>query len=157
MSLTNAQKSLLKQAQRAAFIGDDDYRATISAVTRLEDCTSSTDPRLMEQDLDTLLKWFEDFFWGEVDGGRLPAPRPKGHVFSVRGYWKRKNPKDGPNSRDRHAEGNLQSRCQWLESQLHKLGCDAHYLGKIYANTGGGWPYIKALERTLKSKQRAES
>lgn len=54
MSLSAAQKALLKRLQRQARLPDADYRALFPAVTGWRDCDSSTDARLTQRHMDAL-------------------------------------------------------------------------------------------------------
>lgn len=150
--LTNPQKALLKRAQRQAGVADEDYRETLAHVSGFTDLTSSTDPRLTDDHFDRLLAFFETIYRRGVDAGTLPLPR-RGDVLAVRGYWAAKN-KRGQTSRDRYADTALQARIRAAETALKYAGKGPAYCDAIRRKTGDGWPYLGALQRTLKAMRK---
>jgi len=158
MSLSRAQQILLKRAQKEAGISNFDYRGSIATVSSMEDCTSSTDPRLTDRHCDLLLGFFEAVYWQAVDAGTLQPSCKPAAVFRKRGYWASKNPR-GNTSRDRYAEGNLSSKINQVEQALAEFGCRPGYFMAIQNNlrTNGGFSpaaYLGAIKRTLASKKR---
>jgi hypothetical protein len=154
VSLTNPQKALLKQAQRQALIGDEEYRDALEIVTHLPGCRSSTDSRMMDGHLDALMAFFEAVYWRSVDAGTAAAPVSVKQPFRQRGYWASKNRK-GDTSRDRFAGADLEHRIKGLQADLALLGYGLGYCAAILRASGPGWPYAAALKRTLAAKQRA--
>jgi hypothetical protein len=156
--LTRGQQILLKRAQQQAALDDVDYRSAIATVSGHEDCRSSTDPRLTDENADNLLSYFEAIHWRKVDSSELqPSCKPLA-VFRKRGYWAAKNRK-GDNSRDRHATVQAGYQCQALEDELAKFGCGFGYFQAIQ-NRIVPFSVVKyraALERTLRAKQRKAS
>lgn len=156
--LTSAQKGHLKRAQAEAGITDFDYRGSIATVSGMEDCTSSTDPRLTDRHFDQLMAFFEAVHWQAVDAGTLqPSCKPNA-VFRKRGYWADKNPR-GNTSRDRYAEGDLSQEIATVEAGLAEFGCGLAYFRAIQNNlrrNGGFSPaaYLGAIKRTLESRRR---
>ena len=156
--LTNDQKSLLKRAQRQAGITDAEYRETLQRVAGV---LSSTDPRLGDSHLDTLLGLFEAIHWRAVDAGTLPKPDPANVwlPFRSRGYWARKN-RPGDTSRDRHVARQLADEIGQMEDQLTEKGFGGEYLAGIWNRVIGCQrvtptrlgQYRRALERTLHAK-----
>ena len=147
--LTRRQQILLKRAQADAGLADEDYRDALEKVTGLAGCRSSKDDRLSDGHLDNLLSFFEAIYW-QQEG------RKESKVFSMRGYWASRN-RRGDTSRDRFTQGQIQSEIADLEEQLAKLGFGKAYVGSIRwrIQPPTPWAYKAALERTLKSKQRA--
>lgn len=158
MSLSRAQQILLKRAQAEAGISDFDYRSSIATVSGMEDCTSSTDPRLADRHCDNLLSFFEAIHWRAVDAGTLqPSCNPKA-VFRQRGYWGGKN-QHGNTSRDRYAGGDLAVEINEIEQQLSKLGCGLRYIQAIQnrLQASGSFTqasYLGSIKRTLASKTK---
>lgn len=141
--LTNPQKALLKRAQRAAGLPDDEYREAIATVTGMDDCRSSTDPRLTDAHLDRLMAYLEAIQNRReaAMGGGTAAPAT---------YWQGKNPK-GCTSRDRHGSAALEGAIRRLEAAMQARGKGPAYLASIQAKTGRTWAYVGALNRTLKT------
>lgn len=154
MSLSNAQKALLKTAQRDAAIADDEYREAIATVTGMPDCRSSTDPRLTDEHCDKLLKWFEAIFWSV--GDEVTSRHHPSRVFRTRNFWRDRNPRAGQSSRDRYTESELQTERQHLEDALLALGYGFKYFAAIQSRIDpfSIRAYIAALRRTLASKQK---
>jgi hypothetical protein len=153
VSLSNAQKSLLKRAQREAGIDDGEYRDAIETISRQPGCRSSTDARLTDENVDRLMEWFEAIFWHGVDAGALKvSPNPKA-AFRARGYWAGKN-RAGATSRDRFADARLAGEIAALERRMAALGFGSGYCAGIRRRSGPGWAYHAALARTLASKER---
>jgi len=146
--LTNDQKALLKRGQAQAGIEDAEYRDILDQLTG---CRSSTDARLGDSHLDTLLAYFEAIYWREFDDGRLAAPG-RNAVFRRRGYWAGKNAL-GNTSRDRFNERELTEAIALAERDLGRLGYGSRYLAGIQRRTGSGRMYLAALQRTIRSKQ----
>lgn len=148
--LTREQQILLKRAQQAAKIEDDEYRQTIEQFTKLPGCRSSTDKRLTNEHLDLLMAYFEAIYWKGVDGGRIaPLASPKA-VFFRRGYWASKNTRL-ETSRDRFTRGSLVDQIAQAESNLGQFGFGADYFAAIKVRTKEGQPYLQALRRTYQS------
>ena len=156
MSLSAGQKGFLKRAQAEAGITDFDYRSSIATVSGMEDCTSSTDPRLMDRHFDLLMGFFEAIHWRAVDAGTLQPSCKKNAVFRKRGYWAAKNPA-GNTSRDRYTEGDLSREIAAVESVLAKHGYGLPYFSAIQNKMrarGSFTPaaYLGAIKRTLASR-----
>ncbi len=122
-------------------------------------CNSSTDPRLGDHSLDTLLALFEAIHWRKVDAGQLQPSCKATAVFRQRGFWKARNNR-AENSRDRYVERSLTEQIEELEKEFAALGCGPHYCETIRqrATSGRGGTqalhsYLHAMKRTLKSKQ----
>ena len=153
--LTRSQIILLQQARRASGLPEDEYRMVIASVAGMSDCRSSKDPRLGDDHFDRLMKLFEFHFWALVDAGQAPSPAlASRHVFRNRAYWAAKNPREGVNSRDRFSDHHLGTQIANLENRLHVLGKHPEYIAAIEHNTGGGFPYLCALKRTINSLTR---
>lgn len=148
--LTNPQKQLLKRAQRAAGIGDAEYRASLSKVTGLPHCSSSTDKRLADPHLDTLMAYFEAIYWRAVDAGYVTIEYGRSRVFLMRGYWADKNQR-GNTSRDRFTRSDLAEKIEEMEAKLKGWGASEIYLQGIEEKTGVGHPYLAALTRTVQA------
>ena len=152
--LTNAQKALLKRAQRQAGIEDAEYRDLLD---QLCGCRTSTDRRLGDANLDQLLAYFEAVYWRAVDAGTRTPPG-RGDVFQRRGYWAGKNLL-GNNSRDRFTARYLAADIARIESDLARLGYGAAYCAAIRGKVcrGANDPFSQAryrgaLLRTLHAK-----
>lgn len=152
--ISRAQQILLKRAQKQAGVDDADYRTTIADCTGLDDCRSSTDPRLTDRHLDVLMSYFEAIHWRAVDSGLLPAPTDPGQPFRARGYWAGKNTSRST-SRDRYVERDLAGQVAEAEAALHKLGYGLQYCAAIRNNiVPFSLPkYLGALSRTIHAKQ----
>jgi hypothetical protein len=155
--LSRPQQILLKRAQRAAGLSDDDYRDALQTVAG---CRSSTSPAFMDQHLDTVLSFFEAIHWRAVDAGKLQASCSATAVFRRRGYWASQNTRQ-ETSRDRFNGVNLNAEIAELESKLAALGFAASYCGGIRKNVTKARDdahalhlYRAALTRTLKAKAR---
>lgn len=143
--LTNDQKALLKRAQRQAGLTDAEYR---EALNLLAGVRSSTDPKLGNTCLDSLLAYFEAIYWRKVD--LREAPLPGGNdVFRRRGYWAGRN-RQGNTSRNRFAERQFQEEINGLEHRLQECGKGAAYFAGIRRRTGARRSaYAAALRRTV--------
>ena len=152
--LSNAQKGLLKRAQAEAGLDDADYRLALATVSGFADCHSSTDPRLADAHLDSLLSYFEAIHWQSVYAGLLSPSKGRNPVFRARGFWATRN-RRGNTSRDRYTETDLTVHIRAAEADLAALGFNAGYCHAIRRNipSGDDWKYLAALNRTLKSKQ----
>ncbi len=155
--LSNAQKSLLKQAQRQAGIDDAEYRDTLQLLTG---CQSSTDPDFSNSDLDKVLAYFEAVYRRQVDTGRLPAPSGHKAVLSKEGFWAARN-RRGNTSRDRHGYAGLTAELEALEHDLGELGYGPGYCAAIKQKVTHGRADRQALQhdraalvRTLNSKRK---
>jgi hypothetical protein len=155
--LSNAQKGLLKRAQKEAALPDEEYREALELIAGLH---SSTDSRLGDRHLDKLLAYFEAIFWRKVDSGELQPPCKANAVFQKRAFWAEKN-KAGETSRDRYVLDGLQLRIAQIEHALADLGYGAKYCEAIREKVTTGRDdvralhhYRAALENTLKSKQK---
>lgn len=155
--LTNEQKSLLKRAQRQADLPDADYREALQVIAGV---SSSTDPRMGDEHLDKLMKYFEAIYWRKVETGDLTHKPGKWEPFLKRDYWKLKNTPQ-QSSRDRFTGRNLAQQIADLETAMADLGFNAYYCAKIKANVtsrgstaDASWKYKAALERTLASKRK---
>lgn len=143
--LTNAQKMILKRAQRQAALTDAEYREALNLIAGV---STSTDPKLGNVGLDSLMAYFEAIYWRKVDLRELPAPGPDA-VFRRRGYWAGRN-LQGNTSRDRFAQRQFQDQINELEQTLHDHGKTDAYLAGIRRRTGGRRvAYAAALRRTL--------
>lgn len=152
---TNAQKSLIKRAQRAAGLPDSEYRDTLQVVTG---CRTSTDEKLTDRDFDRCLAYMEAIFWRGVDAGRLQHAGSAAAIFSRRGYWASKNT-SALTSRDRYTGRNQAREIAALESALNDFGFGQAYCAAIRKNVCHGRTddhaqhlYRAALQRTLKAK-----
>lgn len=157
--ITNNQKALIKRAQRQAGLDDSEYREALLLVTG---CTSSTDPRLGDRSVDTVLDYFEAIYWRKVDLGELQHLCNGNAVFRERHYWATKNTRQ-ETSRDRYTQTRLTTAISSLEQALAERGYGEHYVAAIREKTmhGAGdvrslHAYQAALERTLKAKRRKE-
>lgn len=172
--LSNKQKALVKQAQRDAGLSEAEYREIWATVTgragtplpadrRAAECApypiaSSRDPRLTDEHFDNFMKFVEAIFW------RNSAHLRGSKVFSVRGYWARKNTK-AENSRDRFTGHALKREIADLEWQLARMGLDENYTDAIRVKVIGRNSnefctgrelslYAAALRRTVAAKQK---
>lgn len=154
--LTRAQQILLKRAQQEARIDDADYRAAIAMVSGIADARSSTDQRLTDAHMDSLLAYFEAIHWSGVDGGVIVPKEKPDRVFRARGFWASRN-RRGNTSRDRFNELNLGEQIASAEFDLQAMGYDESYTSAIREKIVpfAPWKYLGALQRTLKSKQAA--
>lgn len=155
--LSNAQKSLLKRAQREAGLGDGEYRDALEVVAG---CRSSTSPTLTDRHLDKLLAYLEAIHWRAVDAGTLQPSCSAAAVFRQRGYWAAKNTRQ-ETSRDRFTGFNLVAAIADLERELMNLGFGESYCAGIRKNATNGRTdahalhlYRTALQRTLNAKAR---
>ncbi len=151
--LTNKQKSLVKHAQRDARLSDSEYREVWQTVAGV---TSSTDPRLGDEHMDTFMSYVEAIYWRKRD--ELIASS----IFRLRGYWAHKNTK-AENSRDRYVSSTVTQEIAELERQLAELGYNASYCATIRSKVTreeGAYSaytltlYRAALMRTLAAKKR---
>src|ERR1051326_9204948 len=125
--LTNAQKALLKQAQRQAGLEDEEYREVLETVSG---CRSSTDPRLGDRHLDKCLAYIEAIFWRRVDQGKLErSPNPRA-PFRQRGHWASKNTSK-ESSRDRYMQNDASELIARLEAEMAEYGCGPEYCAAI--------------------------
>jgi hypothetical protein len=153
--LSNAQKSLLKRAQRQAGLSDAEYR---DALELIAGCRSSTSPALTDRHLDKLLAYFEAIYFRGLDAGKLQASCSGNAAFRQRGYWAAKNT-NHETSRDRFNESNLGRSVADLERELNALGFGPGYCASIRRKATSGRDdahalhlYRTALERTLTAK-----
>jgi hypothetical protein len=146
--LTNAQKALLKSAQRACGMADEEYRETLE---RYSGARSSTDGRVTDEHLDLLLKLMEGIYWLRVDSGTLQRGCKGNAIFRKRGYWASKNPANNT-SRDRWAQEHWRGQLDELEAELRAEGYGENYFRAIRAKTGTEGAYRAALKRTLRAK-----
>ncbi len=158
--LSRAQQILLKRAQREAGLSDDDYRDALEMVAG---CRTSKDSRLTDQNLDTLLAYFEAIHWRAIDAGTLQPSGRADAVFRQRGHWAAKNT-SAETSRDRFNGRNQGAEIAALEAELARLGFGAGYCAAIRNNVCKGRAdaralhlYRAALERSLKAKARQET
>lgn len=157
--LSNSQKALVKKAQRDARLSDAEYREVWQTVAGV---TSSKDPRLADEHMDTFMSYVEAIYWRKRDELLASA------VFRVRGYWAHKNTK-AENSRDRFVSGTVKQEIEDLERQLAELGCNANYCrvirGRVLAQREPGFEaraesahgltlYRAALTRALAAKRK---
>ncbi len=156
MSLTNPQKALIKQAQRQAKLGDEDYRDVLATVTG---CRSSTDPRLGDRGCDKILAYMEAIYWRKVDKAEMQHVCNDRAAFRQRGYWASKNTRL-ETSRDRYVQTDCSACIVKLEAEMAELGFNADYCRTIRQKVTKGASdanslhcYQAALERTIKSKQ----
>src|SRR5580693_112007 len=155
--LTNAQKALLKRAQKECSLSDDEYR---DALEMIAGCRSSTSPAMLDRHLDKLLAYFEAIHWRGVDAGTLQRSRSITAVFRQRGYWATKNTSQ-ETSRDRFTGSNLSGQITDLEGQLNTLGFGPGYCSAIRERVIGSRTddhalrlYLAALNRTVKAKSK---
>jgi hypothetical protein len=146
--LSNDQKKLLKMAQRDAGLDDNEYRDAIAMATQMEDCRSSTDPRLTDEHVDRLMKYFEAVYWNRPD-----VLHHQSKVFRARGYWAGKNQK-GNTSRDRHVAATMSADIQALEHRMSELGFNDRYCATIRRRAVTAVAYKAALERTIKATEK---
>ena len=151
--LTNAQKALIKRAQRECGLNDEEYRQIL-----FEDLGfgvhSSTDPSLGDRHFDKILAYFEAIYWRKLAAKQV-VREPK-TVFNMPGYWASKNtPKT--NSRERYAQRGVESEIHRLEAELRATGCHPAYLAAIRRNTRTDWAYRAALARTLASRLKTQN
>jgi len=158
--ISRAQQILIKRAQRAAALTDDEYRDALELVSG---CRSTKDSSLTDRQVDLALAYLEAIFWRAVDSGELPMPCSPDAVFRQRGYWAAKNP-SGRTSRDRFTGRNIEQEISEFESALAALGYSDAYCQAIRARAVEGRRdprsqliYRAALRRTLASKQKAVS
>lgn len=158
--LSRAQQILLKTAQRAAAVGDDEYRDTLQQFCGVR---SSTDPALGDDTLDVMMAYFEAIHWRGVDAGLLQPSCKATAPFRQRGYWSAKNPA-GNTSRDRFTGAQLSIEIQTAEDALHRLGFSLAYVAAIRKRVlqGRATPprlraYLHALEKTRAARQRQQS
>lgn len=157
--LSNAQKQLLKRAQREAGLSDEDYRDALELVAG---CRSSTSPDFTDRHLDKCLAYFEAIYWRGIDAGTLQPAGSRRAVFQQRGYWAAKNtPRE--TSRDRFNQSNLGQSIADLEGKLASLGFGSGYCAAIREKATHGRNdahalhlYRTALQRTLTAKTRRE-
>jgi len=152
---SNAQKGLLKRAQAAAGLADEEYRTALATVSGWADCRSSTDARLTDRQWDLMMAYVEAIHWGRVDAGELQVSCKPGAVFKNRGYWSKKNPRENT-SRDRFVQKDATAECLRLENALAELGYGLRYFQAIQARIVP-WSllaYRAALTRTLESMTR---
>ena len=153
--LSRPQQIMLKRAQAAAGLTDDEYRDAIETVSALPDCRSSKDPRLTDRHMDRLMGYFEAIHWRGVDSGALqPSSKPNA-IFRQRGFWASRNPA-GNTTRDRYAASSVEAEIAMMEAELSQLGFGFGYLAAIRSNI---YPFSKmnycaALRRTLAAKRR---
>jgi hypothetical protein len=157
--LTRPQQILLKRAQAEAGLGDEDYRAAVATVSGMADCRSSKDRRLTDGHLDHLLGYFEAIHWRKVDAGELQASCKGAAVFRQRGFWAGRNQR-GNTSRDRFVNQDVMRQITAREHELYALGYGLSYCQAIQQKLVGSgsftpMAYLGALNRTLKSKQKA--
>ncbi len=145
--ISNAQKSLIKRAQRAAGLTDAEYREALATVTGFPDLTSSTDSRLGDHHVDRLLGYLEAIYWRRPEADRKWSP-----IFKRQGYWAAKNA--GRSSRERWQDDRVQADIRALETALQRAGCAPAYLAGIRRKAGGDWGYRSALRRTLEARER---
>jgi hypothetical protein len=149
--LTNQQKALIKQAQRDARLTDAEYREVWQTVAGV---SSSTDPRLGDEHMDTFMSYVEAIYWRKRD--ELVAS----NIFRLRGYWAHKNSK-AENSRDRFVSRTVKEEVADLERQLAELGYNESYCRVIQQKVTHGVEsaygltlYRAALARTLAAKRK---
>lgn len=153
--LTRRQQILIKRAQQAAALSDEEYRDAVALVSGMPDCRSSKDARLTDGQVDNLLAYFEAIHWRKVDSGAVqPSCKPDA-VFRQRDYWATKNI-HGNTSRDRYADNSHQAAVTDLENQMHALGFGMGYLRAIQNRIQpfSLAKYAAALKRTLAYKQK---
>ncbi len=157
MSLSNAQKGLLKRAQAQAGIGDAEYREHLRTVAGVE---SSTDPRMTDRHLDVLMSFFEAVFWRGVDQGSLKASCNPRAAFVRRGFWASRNTQEST-SRDRFVRPSVVEEIQTLEEELLADGCHPNYVADIMQKVTQGrsdarsmFNLAAALRRTLLARQK---
>lgn len=151
MSLTNAQKSLCKRAQRQADVPDAEYREAWRQITGLADCDTSTDPRLGNRELDKMMSYMEAIYWRRIDERTLQVGAyNRHHPFRTRGYWSARNRKI-ETSRDRFLAGAASGNVIGLERNLSLAGYDPKNLEGIRRRMDGKTPFAHraALQRTL--------
>jgi hypothetical protein len=156
--LSNPQKALLKRAQREAQLCDSEYREALELVTG---CTTSTDPRIGDEQLDVLLAYFEAIYWRKADAGQLQPGCKAAEIFRQRGFWASRN-RSGSTSRDRFSQSSLTGAIESLEGQLREFGYGEKYFSAIKQKVTRGtnnvrslFAYRAALTKTLCSKQKA--
>ena len=107
--LSRHQIILLKQAQHQAGLTDPDYREALAQYSGIEDCATSKDPRLGDENFDQLMSMFEAIYWLAVKKGTRADPihlvggnmdKFEKLPFRVKDYWKNKNTRE-QTSRDR--------------------------------------------------------
>lgn len=149
MALSKRQIILLKQAQREAGLGDEDYREAIATVSGMADCRSSKDGRLTDEHWDGLLSFFEAIFERRTQNEECKT----GKVFRTRGYWAERN-RRGNTSRDRFTEAELTREVLGLETRLNGLGFGFRYLQGIQNRVRpfSLMGYLAALRRTVRAK-----
>src|SRR5437879_2323680 len=146
--LSNSQKALIKQAQRDARLTDAEYREVWQTVAGV---SSSTDPRLSDEHMDTFMSYVEAIYWRKDEAGDVLPSK----TFRFPGYWARKNSK-AENSRDRFVSGRVKQVVEELERQLAALGYNESYCRAIQQKVTRGADsayglalYRAALSRTL--------
>ncbi len=159
MSLSNAQKSLLKRAQREAGLDDGEYRELLQSVAGV---CSSTDERLGDRHLDKLLGLLEAIYWRGVDAGALQGVGKWNAVFRQRGFWAGRNTAE-ETSRDRYQKPGLAEEITALEERMNAV-FHPRYCAAIYEKVTRGrrdaralYNYRAALQRTLAAKAKTHA
>jgi hypothetical protein len=156
--ISRPQRILVKRAQKEAGLPDEEYRAALQTVCQ---CSSTTDPRMTDRDVDVILAYFEAIYYRAVDAGILQPVCKLNAVFQQRGYWAKKNPK-AETSRDRFCKSQVDSEVDEMERAMAELGFGKKYCDGIKERVTQGrsdarslFQYKTALSRTLESKRRA--
>lgn len=153
--LSRRQLILLKRAQAEAGLDDADYRDALAVSSGMDDCRSSTDPRLTDEHMDVILAYFEAVYWYRAD--RLqPGCKHGAEVFRSRGFWADRN-RRGNTSRDRYVNRSLKGEIAALERELNDMGFGLSYVRAIQNNIRpfALISYAAALRRTVSSKRKA--
>lgn len=155
--LSRSQQILLKRAQRAAALPDDEYRDALEVATG---CRSSRDREFNDRGLDKFQAFLEAIYFRKLDAGEL---QPAGSAFAVfrrRGYWAGKNT-NHQTSRDRFTGLNLNQVISDLERRLAAIGFGREYCEGIRNKSAQGRTdahgqhlYLAALRRTVAAKSK---
>lgn len=148
--LSNAQKSLVKRAQRQADVPEEEYRDMWRMVTGWQDCDTSTDPRLGDVHMDRMMGFLEAIFWRRVQEGALQPPSKANAPFQKEGFWATRN-KTQSTSRDRYQKKRIADSVQDLEARLLATGYPPQKIAAIKGKLRyhDEWALRSALHRTL--------
>jgi hypothetical protein len=151
--ISRAEQIKLKQGQKAAQVGDAEYRDCLQLHAAVH---SSTDPRMTHEQFEQLMGYFEACYWTLRD---LSQAEPC-EIFQSRGYWSGRC-RTGESRRARWVMARKSSQVNDLEQTLIGLGVDVSYLDAIRARVMKNQvrpsprdllAYGVALTRTMESR-----